>query len=290
MKKLTTVLLASCLMYSCSQKEAGIDCLTLSVNLNQSSLQYKDVFNGAEIIPLETTDSSLVVYPFEVIEYKGNLYIYDLHLAKAFAFNEKGKFVRQIGHVGQGAGEYNWLTSISMDKKNEILHLVEPIGRFHDFTLDGKFIETPKYPDGNDYQCIYHLDDYIISWSQPVDNETDCIIVIDSKTMEVVNTYDKGSPLLQSGNFYSHNENLYFFKHKENYVYRVTKDYLELAFQWDFGKDNLEMYNLGLTYKDDNYEVEKDLYWKYMKDGTIPYLIVRQAQNDKYYYACLRRM
>ena len=136
MKKLTLILLALCFMFSCGQKEKGIDCLTLSVDLNQSPLKYNDVFSNAEVIPLETTDSSLIVYPFEVIEHKGNLYIYDIHVNKAFVFDKKGKFIRQIGRTGQGPGEYSWLQSISMDKKNDVVHLIEPIGKFHDFTLD----------------------------------------------------------------------------------------------------------------------------------------------------------
>lgn len=288
MKKLTLILLALCFMFSCGQKEKDNDCLTLSVDLNQSPLQYDDVFSNAEVIPLETTDSSLIVYPFETIEHKGKLYIYDLHLSKAFVFDEKGKFIRQIGRTGQGPGEYSWLQSISMDKKNDVLHLIEPIGKFHDFTLDGKLIATRKYPDGSAYHNMYHLGDYIVLWSPPADSDEDCISIIKPQTMEIVNTYEKGPEILEAGWFYPYNEDLYFFKKHENLVHKVTKDSLSLAFQWDFGKDNLKMYDLGLTYKDENYQAENDLYWKYMKDGTIPYLIVRQAQNNNYYYACLR--
>ena len=40
------------------------------------------------------------------------------------------------------------------------------------------------------------------------------------------------------------------------------------------------MYDLEFTYEDENYQAEKDLYWEYMKNGTIPYLIINQAQND----------
>jgi hypothetical protein len=224
----------------------------------------------------------------EVIEHNEHLYIYDIHTAKAFIFDDKGKFVRQVSRQGQGPGEYSWLTSISVDKKNDVLHLIEPVTRFHNFTLDGKYIETKKYPDGNDYQCLYHLGDYLVSWSHPTDSKADCILVLNSNTMEIVNSYDKGSELLQSGKFYSYNEELFFFKYKENLVYKVTKDSLSSAFRWDFGKDNLKMHDLGLTYNDDNSQVEKDLLSKYTKDGTIPYLLVGQAQNDNYYYACLR--
>lgn len=289
MKKLTLILLALCFMFSCGQKEKGIDCLTLSVDLNQSPLKYNDVFSNAEVIPLETTDSSLIVYPFEVIEHKGNLYIYDIHVNKAFVFDKKGKFIRQIGRTGQGPGEYSWLQSISMDKKNDVVHLIEPIGKFHDFTLDGKLIATRKYPDGSAYHSMHHSGDYMVLWSPPIDSEEDCIIIIDPQTMEIINTYEKGPVILQDNGFYTYNEDLFFYEtFKQNRVYKVTKDSLLLAYRWDFGKDNLKLHNLGLTYEDENHQVENDLFFNYLKDGTIPYLIVRQAQNNNYYYACLR--
>lgn len=288
MKKNVLFLLASFFFLGCNQERTTSDCLTLSVNLNQSTLQYDEVFSYAEIIPLETTDNSLIVYPFEAIEHKGNLYIYDLHLIKTFVFDEKGKFIRQIGRIGQGPGEYNWLQTISIDKKNDVLHLIEPIGKYHNYTTNGKLIETKKYPDGNVYHCIHHLDDYIVLWSPPTSSEDDCIITFDPQTMDIVNTYDNGPVLLQDGTFYSYKENLFFFKYRNNLVHKVTKDSLSLAFQWDFGKDNLKMHDIGLTYDDDNYQAEKELLSKYMKDGTIPYLITRQAQNNNYYYACLR--
>lgn len=276
-------------MFGCGQNETSIDCLTLSVDLNQPSLQYNDVFSNAEVIPLETTDSSLIVYPKEVIEHKGHFYIYDIHTVKAFIFDDKGKFVRQVSKEGQGPGEYSWLASISIDKKNDILHLVEPIAKLHNFTLDGKLIETKRYPDGNDYQCIHHLGDYIVSWSHPIDDKTDCIIILDPQTMEIVNTYDKGPTLLQNRGFYPYNDGLFFhYTDKNNCVYKVTKDSLKLSYQWDFGKDNLDMYNLGFTYDDENSQAEGELYLKYLREGTIPYLFVRQAQNDNYYYVCLR--
>lgn len=288
MKNVTIILLALFVLAGCNPKQTDLECLTLSVDLHQSTLQFEDVFSHAEVIPLETTENSFIVYPMEIVEHKGYLYIYDIHTVKAFIFDEKGKFIRQVSREGQGPGEYSWLASIQVDKKNDVLHLVEPVGKIHNFTLEGEFIETKRYLDGNDYQCLHHLGDYFISWSHPNNSQTDCIIVFDANTMEIVNTYDRGPQLLQEGNFYSYSEDLFFFKHQENRVYTVTKDSLSLAYRWDFGKDNLKMNHLGLSYDDDNYRIENELHLKYMKDGTIPYIIISQSQNDNYYYACLR--
>ena len=95
MKKLAFILSTLCLLSGCGQKENGMDCLTLSVDLDKSTLQYEEVFSDAEVIPLETTDSSLVVYPVRLIEHKGNYYLYDIHTVNALSFDHQGKFVRK---------------------------------------------------------------------------------------------------------------------------------------------------------------------------------------------------
>ena len=276
------------LFTSCVQERGNLNCYTLSVDLKNSSLQYSDVFSGAEVIPLETTDSSLIVYPFEVIEHKGYFYLYDLHLIKAFIFDEKGKFVRQIGNKGQGPREYTWLSSISIDKNRDVIHLIEPVNNYLTYTLDGNFIEQKKYPDDNDYQCFYPFDNYMAAWSIPSSNDSYCIYIFNPETMEVLNKYYRGPALAVSQGFHYYKDNLYYHENMGNNVYQVTKDSLKLVYQWDFGKENFVASDLDLTFKDENKEHEYDLFWKYMKDGTVPYIKVGQAQNDDYNYVCLR--
>jgi len=276
------------MMTSCVQEQRSVNSRALYVDLNKSSLEYNDVFNDVEVIPLETTDSSLIVYPFEVIEHKGNLYIYDLHLTKVFVFDGKGKFLCQIGNKGQGPNEYSWLSSISIDRNKDVIHLVEPINKYLTYTLDGDYIEQKRYPDGNDYQCLYHFGNYIAAWSIPSSNESDCIYIFDSETMKILNKYYRGPALAVSQGFHYYKDKLYYHENMGNNVYEVTKDSLKLAYQWDFGKENFVVSDMDLTFKDEKKEQEYDLFWRYMKDGTVPYIRASQAQNDNYYYVCLR--
>ena len=277
-------------LLGCKQEQSSTDILTLSVDLEQSSLRYDDVFSNAEIILLETTDSSLISKITNVDEYKSNYYIHDIRSVKALAFDYKGKFICQLGRKGQGPGEYSWLASIAIDKENDIIHLVEPLGRFHNYSPDGKYINSPKYPDGNDYQHLHHFDNYMAAWTISSGSQSDCIIIFNPETMEIVNSYCNGTRLLKEGNFYTYKNELFYYALLEPFrrVYKVSKDSLTLLYQWDFGNDNFDMYDLDLTYKDENYAKEYDLFWRYMKDGTVPYLVVEQAQNNNYYYACLR--
>lgn len=289
MKKYFIFILALCFLACNNKGQDDFECITLSVDLEQPTLQFNDVFDSVELILLETSDSSLVVYPYEIIEHEGYYYIYDLHLEKTIVFDKKGKFVRQIGKKGQGPGEYTHLSSISIDKKNNVIHLVEPIGGFNDYTLDGKFLGRRQYPDAEDYQCIYHLDDCMAMWSFPSSNESDCLFIVNQETMEIVKTYYNMPVLTASRGFYYYQDKLYFHELiGSSRVYEVTKDSLALSYQWNFGNDNVNVYDLDLTFKDENRQVEYDLFWKYMKDGTVPYIKVGQAQNKDYYYACLR--
>ena len=290
MKNNLLFLFISFLLLSCNHKHDNNGCLTLKVNLKHSTLTYEDVFSSAEIIPLETTDSSLLARVTEVDEYKGNFYVYDIRSIKALAFNHEGDFICQVGRKGQGPGEYSWLASVSIDKKNEVIQLVEPMGSFHNYSLDGKYIASIKYPDGNDYQSLHYIDDYMVAWTIPSSSQSDCIIILNPETMEIVNSYCYGTRFLQDGDFYEYQNALYYYEKLKQYrrVYIVGKDSLDLLYQWDFGDDNFDMYDLDLTYQDENYVKEYDAFWRYMQDGTVPYLIVKQAQIMDYYYVCLR--
>ena len=283
-------ILVSCTT-STNKTTSGI--YTLCVDLNTTKSNYSDIFNKMEVIPLETTDNSLVVYPYEIREFENQLYIYDIHTQKVFLFNSLGKFVRTIGSKGQGPGEYAWIASIALNKDQREFQILEPWGTFSNYTLEGEFLNKRSLPASNpNYNKLFHLDNKLVTWTIPRYDESNAITVIDSQTMEVVNSFNNGATVIKStysNRFYSYSNKLYYAQTLEsNNVYEVTTDSLKIAYKWDFGKDNFNIYDLNLTLKEKYEEREGKLINQYLKDGTIPYWIPNQQQNKDYYYACLR--
>lgn len=89
--------------------------------------------------------------------------------------------------------------------------------------------------------------------------------------------------------FYQYNAETYFSTAYQNTVYQIKSDSLEKAYQWDFGKDNIEPNHL-LTYTEikDAHEKNNKLL-KDLEEGILPYAMERHNQNDSYYYVALRK-
>lgn len=288
MKRIGIVTFLAFVLLGCKHSSEFVDCNILRADLNAGASHIGDVFERIEVIPLETTDSSLVVYPLEMKEYKNVFYLFDIHTGNLLTFDAQGEFIRKIGGKGHGPGEYTHLASISIDDKNETLQLLEPWGNCLNYTLDGKFIEKKVLPSSiPNYQSIHNIDGYMVTWTIPLDSESDCISIIDSQTVQQVNSFCNGPRIIKdySDNFYEYGDKVYYGQTIENHnVYEVTKDSLRLVYKWDFGKDNYDMYDLGFTYADDDEIFEGPKFRKGIKDGVIPYWASYQNENDDYYF------
>ena len=280
------------LLVGCEDKNNKEYCKTLFVDLDSIEADVNDVFSKIEIIPLETTDSSFVVYPKEIQIFEDIIYIYDIDRQKVFSFNMDGKFIRNIGRMGNGPGEYSWLSSISIDEKRERIQLLTAFSTILEYTTSGCFIEKRFLPhDKLNYQALFNVNDYIVTWTIPHNNETDCISILDSGTLELVKQFVKGASIVKkySRNLYSYNNDIYYGQTIENSnVYKISKDTIGLAYRWDFGSNNYNMHDFNLTYKNKNINEEEELLRNYINEGIVPYWQVKYAENDKYYYTCLR--
>lgn len=135
-----------------------------------------DDIADVEYVPLETTDESLLPSPcvfFDVSDkyiitndyYGGNIYI----------FTRKGKFVRKINHLGQGAEEYICINQLVVDFKSEELY----VGSYNNkkifvYSFDGDFIrEIPLETHKTDFRPIYNYnDEYLITTNKFFDFES----------------------------------------------------------------------------------------------------------------------
>jgi hypothetical protein len=88
----------------------------------EEKILMSSLFKKIKPIPLETTDESLIGYIHEVQIFDGKIFVLDKNYAKGlFIFDMDGKFIRKIGRIGEGTGEYIDLSDFTVDEtKNEI--------------------------------------------------------------------------------------------------------------------------------------------------------------------------
>jgi len=115
-------------------------------------IPYSDYFKSPKTIILETTNDCLIgnIHDLQVVD--GFIYIIDTNHAKSvFVFDKNGRFIRKIGSLGGGPGEYIQLMDFTIDIKNNFIFLLDYGKYVHMYTLDGTFVKTinPKIENYN---------------------------------------------------------------------------------------------------------------------------------------------
>ena len=102
------------------------------------------LYKSAKIIPLETNKSCLIgdIGKIQVID--DFILIMDFQTNSLYVFDREGRFIRKIGGVGQGPGEYASIADVTIDKVNKTVYIEDGrLSRIHKYDIaTGKFIQT----------------------------------------------------------------------------------------------------------------------------------------------------
>ncbi|MBB4620324.1 6-bladed beta-propeller [Parabacteroides faecis] len=289
MTKTTTYIVIGviCLLFfSCNKKDNTYQGKVLSVELKENELDPSHLFSKVEIIPLETTDESLITSIHQIIEYNNRFYILDDRISVLFCFDKSGKFLYKIDKTGDGPEEYN-LISETIINQNKI-YMLSPMGFIHVYDIEGNFVDKYQLPSGGGHDMIKLENDIIAYWTllgNPLEYKVTFYNLINK---QVVGGFWKDNDDTFMSNmcievFYNYDNNYYFSTQFSNEVYRFNTDTIELEYKWDFGHNNL---NLKPYIKD----VKKDLnnFSKLTDTMEIPYYFFRNFQNKNYYYTILK--
>ncbi|MDR1114998.1 MAG: 6-bladed beta-propeller [Tannerella sp.] len=115
--------------------------------LKRQSFDFGSLVKEIKLIPLETTDESLLDVIYKVIATDSHIYIYDRFKGGGIAiFDREGEFIIRISY-GQGPGELIRLYDIAYDADND-----ELVAYQHSFllffTASGQFIRKTRLPFG----------------------------------------------------------------------------------------------------------------------------------------------
>lgn len=276
------------LLCACHGSKRTEDYPILKVSLEKKSVSILELFNKFEIIPLETNDSSLLIWPNKVLYWDGCYEVFDFKNPALFVFNEDGKFIKKIGKKGDGPEEYVEIYDAVQDNETGEIYMLSPFGEVFNYSLEGKFIKRVKLPQKSNYQSFEYQNGFFVTWTLPIDEKEDGISIISKNTMQCFNQYWRGNRnlyFLYPWAFHKYGNEIFFFRPFSREVYSVSRDKMIIVYKWDFGKDNYSMGDWNISKTESGQEEESSSLMKKLKDSTIPYVISKQAQNNKYYYS-----
>ena len=135
---------------------------TIDLDVNKEAcIPYSSVFKNVKTIILENNKDGLIGRIHELQVFNGCFYILDKTIAKSlFVFNKDGRFIRKIGRMGQGPGEYFVLDDFTLDTENGVIFVLDFNSFIHKYRLDGTYIHSidvrDQIPQTNVYFIQFH--------------------------------------------------------------------------------------------------------------------------------------
>ena len=103
------------------------------------------LFKSLKIVPLETNELCLIGRINKIMVFDQYIFVLDNTIANSlYMFDKEGRFIRKIGSVGQGPGEYIGISDFAIDRVNRTIYIIgSRLPRIHKYDLaTGKFIQT----------------------------------------------------------------------------------------------------------------------------------------------------
>jgi hypothetical protein len=174
-----------------NKKEAVDTTDTLSIDLDKiSSVNFSDLFTKIEIVPLETSDESLLGgrLNWYYNEKENDYFSFDIQQEIMYCFDENGKFKFSSEHLkGAGPGEYAEGSDFSYNPFDSTYEIMDFYGKINKYDREMKFIKHVNKNGG------YNVKSYFI----PLNEDMHALYYDNS------NNYDNGEDVLY---FYSESE------------------------------------------------------------------------------------
>lgn len=120
------------------------DCSQMTTD----SFDSRELFKSVELIPLETTDKSLIGRVDKAVFFDSVVCVMDKTTAgNICVFNANtGKYLWKIGSYGRGRGEYIRLYDFSIDENSQNIYVLSERNKMMKFDINGKFVDQKELP------------------------------------------------------------------------------------------------------------------------------------------------
>ncbi|MEC7754797.1 6-bladed beta-propeller [Roseivirga sp. UBA1976] len=132
------------LLLSCSPSKKDNNLAFIDIPVEAAKeIKLSTVAMEVDSIALETLENNLISRVINVVHNDGSLFVGDINAL--FKFTWEGKFIKQIGSIGQGPGEYLNVSDIALDKEKGYIYLASNLSqKIVCYDTDGNFIRETK--------------------------------------------------------------------------------------------------------------------------------------------------
>lgn len=211
--------------FSCNSKNENLyEIINLREAFeNKKSININDIATNFEYIKLETKDECLTGTRLAV--YSNDQYLIAIDREKILLFDRKdGRFIREVGHKGNGPGEYSRTYNVMpFDEGKNIVYAGRNKKRYG-YSLDGQLKDTLSIPEL--VSEIGNIDDNIFAAFMPDYQGGEKIkIVLFNHNDSLMKTFPNYLSSPKTSSVFAWNPNSWFYKlDKQLYFYQLFND------------------------------------------------------------------
>ncbi|MCU0287647.1 MAG: 6-bladed beta-propeller [Acidobacteria bacterium] len=182
-------------LFNCNSQKSKDNETQLKIGSDTTS-KWSDVFRDDKIISFTKDGKEYEFLSFGAMEISstGDYIIIDGKQGKIFQFDSDGKYIKNIGNQGEGPGEYNVITAMDMDGKNNIYAFDIPAMKINEFSAPNYNFKR-QIKIGQPVQDIIATDndDFILYFS----TGTHLLQKINSQGKKIIKTFTPKQERLQ---------------------------------------------------------------------------------------------
>ena len=202
------------IIVSCSQPESAEEKSVEIIKLkeayeNRKSITINDISINFEYIKLETKDECLTATRLAC--YSNDQYLITIDREKILLFDRKdGKFIREIGHMGNGPGEFSRTYNVMPFNEGKNLVYAGRNNNRYGYSLNGQLKDTLSIPDL--VSEIGNINDNIFAAFLPdyQGGEKNKIIIFNDKD-SIIKTFPNYLSAPKTDAFFAWNPNSWFY-------------------------------------------------------------------------------
>lgn len=223
----------------------------ISALKNEKELRLSELVDSIEYIKLETRPECLISNATRVIGEKF-IILLNHQPAQVLLFDRSGRFIRPVGRVGKGPGEYSHPNQIdlSLDEKRILVADGWP-SMFQEFSVDGSLISSQKAPQTREGGPFYLEHRTVVftqtPFSDSVNHPRVLSMNLDTGETRILYSSDyKRNPERNAGyclsnDFYSINGQVIFKDGLCDTVYKINPEFkVQPMFNLDIGKNTAQ--------------------------------------------------
>jgi len=215
---------------------------TEMVNLSELAAEVR-------FIKLEYNPDCALSFIKDAILFSEFVLVYDvknnLHL-----FNQDGKFLRRIGKIGRGPGEYTNILSIDVDAKTKLIYVLNNSSqKLIAYDYQGNFISSPIPCTDKISFCIYNEKFYLHTPSNVMllrnnpDEKTKNQLTEFNSKGDLLNTYHpideniSQNKFIETASFTKGKSNLFYHISGDNKVYSINQNGIKPEYCFELGNN-----------------------------------------------------